>query len=127
MKPAKGTTVVTVGNDESIIEGDGWGNDEGLTGIMFCINGVTKSYKDTLMHQCFRKDHAHSTDNILQQAGAIINRNWVLLDSQSTVNVFFNAKMPTNIRKAGRSLEIYISGRTSSTDLIDDLAGFKMV
>eukprot|EP00957_Ditylum_brightwellii_P056437 4277759-Ditylum_brightwellii.AAC.2 len=74
-KPAKGAIAVTVGNDGSIIEVDSWGNDEGLTGIMFCTNGVTKSYKNALMHQCFKKDHVHSMDYILQQAGGIINRN----------------------------------------------------
>eukprot|EP00957_Ditylum_brightwellii_P046285 3512164-Ditylum_brightwellii.AAC.1 len=48
------------------------------------------------------------------------------MDSQSTVNVFCNAKLLTNIRKAGKILEIYSNGRTSSTDMIGDLAGFKM-
>eukprot|EP00957_Ditylum_brightwellii_P192122 14624825-Ditylum_brightwellii.AAC.1 len=37
--PATGTTAVTVGDDGSIIKEDGWGNDEGLTGVMFCTNG----------------------------------------------------------------------------------------
>eukprot|EP00957_Ditylum_brightwellii_P075208 5715496-Ditylum_brightwellii.AAC.1 len=79
------------------------------------------------MQQCFEKDHVHSTDHILQQDGGIINQNWVLLDSQSIVNVFYNAKLLTNIKKAGRSLEIYSNGGQSSTDLIGDLAGFKAV
>eukprot|EP00957_Ditylum_brightwellii_P093535 7122365-Ditylum_brightwellii.AAC.1 len=105
------TTAVTVGNDSSIFEGDNWGSNEGLTDIMFCING----------------DHAHSMDHILHQAGGIINKNWVLLDSQSTVNVFCNTKLLANIRKTNRSLEIYINGRTSSTGLIGDLTGFKTV
>eukprot|EP00957_Ditylum_brightwellii_P142402 10849557-Ditylum_brightwellii.AAC.1 len=75
-RTAKGTTAVTVGDDSSIVEEVSWGNDEGLTGVMFCTNGVTKSYKNSLMQQCFQKDHVHSTDHILQQAGGIINRNW---------------------------------------------------
>eukprot|EP00957_Ditylum_brightwellii_P190731 14520309-Ditylum_brightwellii.AAC.1 len=79
------------------------------------------------MKKCPKKDHVHNTDHILQQAGGIINQNWVLLDSQSIVNVFCNATLLTNVRKAGRSLEIYSNGGSSATDLIGDLAGFKTV
>eukprot|EP00957_Ditylum_brightwellii_P094172 7169698-Ditylum_brightwellii.AAC.1 len=36
--PATGATAFTVGDDGSIIKEDGWGSDEGLTGVMFCTS-----------------------------------------------------------------------------------------
>eukprot|EP00957_Ditylum_brightwellii_P195110 14866395-Ditylum_brightwellii.AAC.1 len=79
------------------------------------------------MKICTKKDYVCNTDHILQQAGGIINKNWVLLDSQSTVKVLSNAKLLTNIRRAGKNLEIYSNGGSSTTDLIGKLAGFKAV
>eukprot|EP00957_Ditylum_brightwellii_P132958 10138024-Ditylum_brightwellii.AAC.1 len=55
-----------------------------------------------------------------------INPNWVLLDSQSTVNVFCNASLLVNIRKAGGSLDIYSTTSKSTTNMIRDLPGFRM-
>eukprot|EP00957_Ditylum_brightwellii_P125352 9554109-Ditylum_brightwellii.AAC.1 len=88
---------MTLGNDGSILDVGNWGSNKGLTGIMFCTQGVTRNYKDALMRPRFKPDHIHSTDHILCQAGGIINKNWALLDSQSNVNVFCNAKLLINI------------------------------
>eukprot|EP00957_Ditylum_brightwellii_P197747 15065318-Ditylum_brightwellii.AAC.3 len=51
-------------------------------------------------------------EHTLQQAGGRINSNWVLQDSQPTVNVFCNGKLMTNIQRS---------------DLIGDLPGFKAI
>eukprot|EP00957_Ditylum_brightwellii_P126882 9672013-Ditylum_brightwellii.AAC.1 len=122
-----GTTVVTVGNGGSILDGDGWGSDEGLTGVMLCTEGVTKNYKNGLMSLHFKTNHILSIDHILQQTGGKINKNWVPLDNQSTVNIFCNAKLLPAIQKAGRSSDTYSNRGTSSTGLIDNLARFKIV
>eukprot|EP00957_Ditylum_brightwellii_P052243 3962019-Ditylum_brightwellii.AAC.1 len=81
-KSVKGTAAVTVGDDGSILDGGDWGSNEGLTGIMFYTKGVTRNYKNTLISPRFKPDHVHSTDHILHKTGGIINKNWVLLDSQ---------------------------------------------
>eukprot|EP00957_Ditylum_brightwellii_P076936 5847492-Ditylum_brightwellii.AAC.1 len=57
----------------------------------------------------------------------MINKNWVLLDSQPTVHLFCNAKRLRNICKADRALEIYGNAGQSITYLISDLPGFKTV
>eukprot|EP00957_Ditylum_brightwellii_P167287 12734383-Ditylum_brightwellii.AAC.1 len=118
---------MTVGNDGSMHDSSGQGSDAGLTGVMFCTEGVPKNYKKALMSPCFKSNHVLSIDYILQQAGGLINKNWVLLDSQSTVNVFCNTKLLNNIQKDGRSLAIYSNGGISSTGLIGNLDRFKMV
>eukprot|EP00957_Ditylum_brightwellii_P002964 226830-Ditylum_brightwellii.AAC.1 len=53
-----------------------------------------------------------------------IKSNWVLLDSQSTINVFCNASLLVNIRKAKRTLDIYSMTSKSTTNMISDLPGF---
>eukprot|EP00957_Ditylum_brightwellii_P162327 12359880-Ditylum_brightwellii.AAC.1 len=65
----------------------------------------------------------------MQQTGVRgkINPNWVLLDSQSTLNVFCNASLLVNVRKARGSLDIYSTARKSTTNMIGDLPGFGTV
>eukprot|EP00957_Ditylum_brightwellii_P142853 10885092-Ditylum_brightwellii.AAC.1 len=46
------------------------------------------------------------TDHLLYQSWGLIDRNWVLLDSQSTANVFCNTKLLRNIYKVDRALDI---------------------
>eukprot|EP00957_Ditylum_brightwellii_P192641 14667982-Ditylum_brightwellii.AAC.1 len=56
-----------------------------------------------------------------------INSNWVLLDSQSTINVFSNCKLLQNICKAESSLDIFSTAGVSSTNFISDHTRFKTV
>ncbi len=48
-------------------------------------------------------------ENILVQKkeGGVVNKNWVLLDSQSTANQVANPGMLTNIRKAKNPVNIH--------------------
>jgi len=41
------------------------------------------------------------------QDKAAIPNSWILLDSQSTIDMFLNLKLLTNIRDAKRSLTLY--------------------
>eukprot|EP00957_Ditylum_brightwellii_P113933 8685521-Ditylum_brightwellii.AAC.1 len=70
-----------------------------------------------------------ATNHLLQQSvlQGKIDPNWVLLDSQSTLNVFSNPKLLVNIRKARHTLEIYCTAGKSSTNMIGDLPGFGTV
>eukprot|EP00957_Ditylum_brightwellii_P153027 11648703-Ditylum_brightwellii.AAC.1 len=56
-----------------------------------------------------------------------VHKNWVLLDIQSTVHLFFNRHLLTNIRKAERELKIHSTAGTSQTDDEGDLPGFGTV
>ena len=53
--------------------------------------------------------------------------NWILLDNQSTVDVFCNGDLLTNIREDSKSMDIHCNAGVVSTNLIGDLAGYGTV
>eukprot|EP00957_Ditylum_brightwellii_P007654 578524-Ditylum_brightwellii.AAC.1 len=123
---AKDSLHITVDDDNSIYHDGEWGGDKGISGIMFCTARVTKSYVQAVKSLPKSQDST-STDHILHMLKGKIDPNWVLLDNQSTANVFSNNKLLRNICKAERSLDIFSTARVSSTNMVGDLPGFKMV
>ena len=65
--------------------------------------------------------------HMLSQSGSHINPTWVLLDNQSTVNVFSNICLLKNTRRSDRSLEIFTTGGRTITDFQGDLPGYGTV
>ena len=59
--------------------------------------------------------------NLLSQNKGKINANWVLLDSQSTMDLLFNASLLRNIRTVGESLNIYCNAGVTTTNMVGDL------
>ena len=70
--PTKASVNVTIGED--------WDNDTGYGGLMFCQ--VTAG---TAVDKNLRLEYQHT----LSQSGGHTSPTWVLLDNQSTVDVFF--------------------------------------
>lgn len=60
-------------------------------------------------------------------AAGQISKNWVLLDNQSTVDVFCNEKLLTNVRESDTSMEIHCNAGVSSTRMAGDLRGYGTV
>jgi len=61
------------------------------------------------------------------QDKAAIPRTWILLDSQSTVDVFSNPRLLTNIRDAKKSLTLYCNAGKAIITKKGDLKGYGIV
>ena len=48
-------------------------------------------------------------------------KSWILLDNQSTVDVFYNANLLRNIRKVEKHMDIHCNAGVTSTNLVGDL------
>ena len=70
-----------------------------------------------------RNDHT----TILQQSDSSVSEHWTLLDSQSTVDFFCNAKFLKNVHHVKTALRIYSTGGTSYIDIIGFLEGYGWV
>lgn len=69
-----------------------------------------------------------SYDHVLGQTrGTKVNPDWILLDNQSTVDVFYNASLLQNIRVTPNSMDIHCNAGIASTNLIGDLPGYGRV
>ena len=66
--------------------------------------------------------------HILKQSkGSAVSKDWILLDSQSTVDVFYNARLLQNIRKVNRTLDIHCNAGVASTDMVGGIPGYDTV
>jgi len=71
-----------------------------------------------------------SKDNVIKSmtlnidTSSVIPGSWILLDNQSTHEVFSNAKLLTNIRQVSRSLRIHTQAGTATTNWKGDLDGY---
>ncbi|KAI2514248.1 Reverse transcriptase (RNA-dependent DNA polymerase) [Fragilaria crotonensis] len=54
-------------------------------------------------------------------------KSWIPLDNQSTVDVFYNADLPTDIRKGTSNMDIHCNAGVTSTDMIGELQGYGTV
>ena len=127
--------------------------DESTTGTVLTTQGATDHRPRDLSHiQCFNcQEYGHYAVNCphpRRQTGSQahirgetrsprftfaqanhneIPRTWVLLDSQSNVDIFINDDLLSNIRTADTYLDVQCNAGTASTNLIGDVAGYGTV
>jgi hypothetical protein len=53
-----------------------------------------------------------------------VPKDWILLDNQSTVDVFDNKALLNNIRQSDTHMDIHCNAGVTSTDLIGNLPGY---
>ena len=73
--------------------------------------------------------HQHDTASEMNKKanGKNIPPSWILLDSQSTVDIFSNADLLTNIRQVNTQMVIYCNAGTSKTNWVGDLGNYGTV
>ena len=64
---------------------------------------------------------------LLPQHKGRINVNWILLDSQSTIDMFYNRKLLKNIRKSEETIDIHCNAGVTTTNMVGDLDGYGTV
>jgi hypothetical protein len=69
------------------------------------------------------EDDIDKEENMLVQKRekGVVNKNWLLLDSQSTVDQVANPALLKNNRKAASTVTVHCNARSTSTDLEGDL------
>jgi hypothetical protein len=78
------------------------------SGFVFCIQSIADI------------GNINNTNGI----GNHIPKEWFLLDNQSTIDVFSNASLLSNIRKSDTWMKIHSTGGITYTNMIGDLAGY---
>lgn len=68
-----------------------------------------------------------STFSFSQSDGPNIPTSWILLDSQSTVDLFCNSDLLRDIRSGPSNMRIYCNAGTRTTNMIGDLPGYGTV
>lgn len=80
--------------------------------------------EDSTQHFMFQQSHEPYVEK-LKSVNGVLHPDWILLDSDSTTNIFQNKDFLTNIRHCGGpGLHIITNGGFKDVHMIGDLAGF---
>jgi hypothetical protein len=71
--------------------------------------------------------HSDHRSVVLNQPAGAVPKLWILLDNQSTVDVFYNKELLQNIRKSETHMEIHCNAEVTSTNFVGDFPGYGTV
>ena len=92
------------------------------TRIPGVIGNIPKAPESVL---CEHENHIASVNTNAGHSN--IPESWILLDNQSTVDVFTNQRLLKNIRESKEPVNILSTAGTTKTNLIGDLPGYGTV
>ena len=99
-------------------------------GFMLCQTSTQEAQQNESINNTVMKGDAsimHVGNTILAAAAeAVIDKNWCLLDNQSTCNTFINRKYLSNIRYSPywKYLHVHCNEGVTHTNKIGDLPGY---
>ena len=83
---------------------------------------------DIITNWMFNQIHViHDQSHIETRHGGRHPLEWVLLDNQSTIDVFVNHRLLQNIRRIGQYMYIHCTAGVTRTNLVGDLPGYGTV
>ena len=95
-----------------------------------CPNYKQNSNKSNESNETNNKGTPQGGDGVnalmftFSQSGKKIPDDWILLDSQSTVDIFCNSRLIENIHKVKDTMKIQCNAGTRVTNLVGDLPGY---
>jgi hypothetical protein len=72
----------------------------------------------------FMQQHIVGTTMHTKSKGGRGPGSWILLDNQSTVDIFHNAQLLTNLRKSDKSLDIHRNAGVATTNMVGVFLGY---
>jgi hypothetical protein len=97
------------------------------SGVQALMEGIEmEDYdNDYILFSFLNVGHSNNQMNgHLHHQGAEVSKDWILLDNQSTVDVFCNPKLLKNIRRTNKVMNIKCNAGVTQTDLIGNLPGY---
>ena len=96
------------------------------SGTTLLMSGITNGEFDGQRHFQFLQDGRQGVTCQIGQDGQL-PVSWILLDNQSTVDVFCNQSLLSNIRTADGSMKIHCNAGVATTNQVGDLDGYGTV
>ena len=100
------------------------------SGNQFLHSGVLQedSDNDITTSWIFNQTHVvHDHTHLEMRHGGRLPMEWVLLDNQSTIDVFVNRRLLSNIRRINQYMYIHCTAGVTRTNLVGELPGYGTV